>query len=522
MDAAWPEVTVEESNLHVQIASLRKVLGPAPGGGEWIVTIPRVGYRLVPETGSNDGTTVAGVEAAQPGWNRLLRRLINRQRHGARWVAAISVTVAVATLVGFATLRTAEAPPTTPSDPVVAVLPFKDISGNPGLAYFGEGVGRDIAAMLTRVPNLSVVARDSSSGSAKETADVHEIARELGATHVLEGSFRKDVDRLRIVAQLIDVRMGRHMWAERFDRTGKDPWALQDEVTQRIVAAVAGTAGTLALQQYREAWGKDAANLQEYDYFLRTLSRIAVGTPESAAASEAVLTEGLARFPDSRLLKGQAAATVLWRFGRGWSDSENPLEDIRRAGAVAREVLNDPAASPMLQSLGHVSLAYANLAERRYDQALAEAEAAIALSPYDGQMVYYLAEMPIAAGRPELALEWIERAARLYHTGDPRQQELLAMKAYAVFRASGPAAALEVLDSIRSSDDVVLRTTYLMRAIVLVLLDRRDDARLEIEKLRQHDPTWTLAKHRRRFFYVDPGNLEASIAALALAGLPEN
>lgn len=524
MDAAWPEVTVEESNLHVQIASLRKNLGPAPGGDDWIVTIPRVGYRFVPETVSNDGTATAGVEVAHSGWAWLPPRSPERHRYGAKWIAAAIVALALASVFGFVTLRAVLSPPASvaPSDPVVVVLPFDDMSGSPDLAYFGEGVSRDIAAMLTRVPNLSVVARSSSSGYFEQAVDVRDIGRELGATHVLEGSFRKDPDRLRIVAQLIDARTGQHIWAERFDRTGTDPWMLQDEVTERIVAALGGTAGTLALQQYREAWGKDTTNLQEYDYVLRTLSRIAVGTPESAAASEAVLAEGLIRFPDSPLLKAQAASTVVWRFARGWSDSENPLEEMRRAGVLAREALNDPAASPMLRSLAHISLAYANLAERRYEQAVAEAEAVIALSPYDGRMVYYLAEIPILAGRPELALEWIERATTFYHADDPRQHELASVKALAQLRTSGPTAALETLNSIRSSDAIVLRSTYLLRALALVFLDRLDDAKIEVGKLREHDPTWTLAKHRRRFFYASPENLEATIAALALAGLPEN
>ncbi len=293
-------------------------------------------------------------------------------------------------------------------------------------------------------------------------------------------------------------------------------------MTQKIVSALAGNLGTLALQQFAEAWGKDHANLQEYDYLLRSLSRIAIGTPEGTDMAEAALAEGLERFPDSSLLKAQAASTVMWRFARGWSDSENPLDDIRRAGQLAREALRDPTGSPMLRLGAHVSLAYANLAERRYDQAVAEAEAAIALAPYDGRIVYYLVEIPVVAGRPELALEWIERAETFHHPNDPRQQELASMKAYALLMASGPAAALEVLDTVRSSDAIVLRTTYKIRTVALVMLDRLDEAKLEVQKLREHDPSWTQARHRKRYFYSDPQRLELSIQAFAAAGLPEH
>lgn len=523
MDAGWPDATVEEANLHVQIASLRKVLGPAPQGGEWIATIPRVGYRFVPGRDAGEGASIAPAGAPSMG-GKPIWWLPLRRPNAARWLAAVTGVIFMAVIVGLTTLRTAEIVPAivAPTQPTVAVLPFDDITGNPELAYFGGGVSGDIIAMLTRVPNLSVVARNSSFRYKGQAVDVREIGRELGATHVLEGSVRKESDRLRIVAQLVDARTGQHMWAERFDQTDTDPWALQDEVTRRIVAALAGSAGSIAMQQYREAWGKDSANLQEYDYHLRSLARVALGTPESAALADAVLAEGLSRFPASGLLKAQASSTMIWRFARGWNDSENPLQDIRRAGALAREALSDPSASPMLKLPAHISLAYANLAERRFDQAIAEAEAAIALTPYDGRIVYYLVEIPVVAGRPELALEWIERAQALYPADDPRQQELASMKAYAVFYTSGPAAALKVLDGISSSDAIVLRTTYLLRSLLLVVLDRLDEAKIEMAKLREHDPAWTQTRHRKRFFYSDPEQSEMMIQALAAAGLPEN
>jgi tetratricopeptide (TPR) repeat protein len=192
---------------------------------------------------------------------------------------------------------------------------------------------------------------------------------------------------------------------------------------------------------------------------------------------------------------------MMWRFARGWSDSKNPLDEIRRAGELAREPLGDPGGRRCC-GWGHISLAYANLVERKYDEAVAEA--AIALAADDGRIDYYLVKIPIVAGQPELALEWIERAEAFYHLNDPRQQELASMKAYALLIASGRAAAVEVLDTIRFSDALVLRTTYLVRTLVLVMLDRLDEAKLEMRKLREHDPTWTQAKHCRRFFYGDP------------------
>ncbi len=506
--AAWPDVIVSDDALTQCIRDIRRALGDAGEG--YIKTVPRRGYLFAP-----DAMVLAS--GGKPERGRLRATAL-------ALAAALSVAVATAATVSFVSLNPADVAfdAASPAGYSVAVLAFDETSGDPDLAHFGPGVSEDIISMLARVPNLSVVARNSSFKYRGQAVDVRKIGEDLGVTHVLEGSVRKESDRLRIVAQLIDAGTARHVWAERFDRTGTDPRALQDEVTQKIVAALAGTAGSIALQQYREAWGKDSANLQEYDYVLRVLSRIAYGTPEMADAADAMLAEGLLKFPDSSMLKAQAASTVIWRFARGWSSNEDPLEDIRRAGELARDALLDPTASPMMRTNVHITLAYVNMAQRRFDQAVADAEAALALAPYDGRVVYYLAEIPMAAGRPSLALEWIERAAALYRADDPRQQELASMKANALLRISGPAAALDVMDGIHSNDAVVLRTVYILRAIALVLLDRLDEAKLEIARLRELDPSWTLAKHRRRFFYTEPQQLTLVLQALAAADLPEH
>ena len=183
------------------------------------------------------------------------------------WAAALVVIAFVATVSWYAYVRPTAIPVST--IPSVAVLPFSDMSGKSELGYFGDGVAEDIISMLARVPDLSVVARNSSFTYKSQAVDVRKVGEELGVTHVLEGSVRKDGDRVRIVAQLVDAKTGEHVWADRFDRSSTDPWALQDEVTGKVVAALVGEKGTLKQAQYREAWGKDSTSLQEYDYYLR-------------------------------------------------------------------------------------------------------------------------------------------------------------------------------------------------------------------------------------------------------------
>ena len=153
--------------------------------------------------------------------------------------------------------------------PSIAVLPFDDLSPDKSLGYLGDGVSEDIITMLSRFPDLSVIARNSSFVYKGKPVDIRQVGRDLNVDYALEGSVRKEADQIRIIAQLIDTQTGKHVWAERYDKTGKDPLALQDEVTAKIVGAMTGETGQIKQGQYHDAWGKDTADLGEYDYYLR-------------------------------------------------------------------------------------------------------------------------------------------------------------------------------------------------------------------------------------------------------------
>lgn len=190
MDAAWPGRAVEEGNLTVQIALLRKLLGPAADGGEWIATVPRVGYRF---TGRGDAVERGG-----------------------------------------------RSPPPLTAGPSIAVLPFVAIGGGPGQDSFVDGLTEDLTTDLSRIPGLFVIARSSAFAYKGKALDVRDIARDLGVRYLLEGSARRAEGRVRINAQLVDATTGDHLWAERFDRNLADVFAVQDEVAAEIMAALLG------------------------------------------------------------------------------------------------------------------------------------------------------------------------------------------------------------------------------------------------------------------------------------------
>jgi TolB-like protein len=222
--------------------------------------------------------------------------------------------------------------------PAIAILPFDDMSPDKSLGYLGDGVSEDIIAMLSRFPEILVIARNSSFVYKGKPVDVRQVGHDLNVGYALEGSVRKEADQIRIVAQLIDTRTGEHVWAERYDKTGRDPWALQDEVTGKIVTAIASPdVGMIKKAQYQAAWGKDTADLGEYDYYLRghDVFMNASSRADNDRAGR-IWEKGLAKYPDSNLLKVKLG-WYHWQAAFGFWSDDIP-SDFRKAGELVRTV----------------------------------------------------------------------------------------------------------------------------------------------------------------------------------------
>src|SRR4029078_12212571 len=199
------------------------------------------------------------------------RPALNKRKPGFIWGAlGVPVAAVVAVLAWFMLYHplTDKYPGVSGTIPSVAVLPFKDLSADKSLGYLGDGVANDIIAILSQFSDVAVVSRTSSFVYKGKEGDIRQNAKELGVAYVLEGSVRKEGDRVRIVAELIDAKTGDHVWADRFDKAGTDLWALQDEMTGKVVGAMTGERGAIRKADYNQAWGKDITNLAEYDYFL--------------------------------------------------------------------------------------------------------------------------------------------------------------------------------------------------------------------------------------------------------------
>ena len=428
--------------------------------------------------------------------------------------AAAMVLLAGLVASGWYGLMRAPSHVATAHVPAIAVLPFDDMSPDKSLGYLGDGVSEDIITMLSRFPDLSVIARNSSFTYKGKPVDIRQIGRDLNADYALEGSVRKDADQIRITAQLIDAQTGQHVWAERYDKAGKDPLALQDEVTGKIVGAMTGEKGQVKQGQYHEAWGRDAANLGEYDYYLRghDIFMNAKSKEDNDRAGR-IWEEGLAKYPDSNLLKVKLGWYHMKAGWRWWSD--DVAAEFRKAGELSRAVLAANNLSPQVKRLAHWLFAQVLTTEGDFDRAATEADAAIALAPYDSSLIADLSSVLIASGKPDKALEWIDLAT----TRDPGSARDMAYNRGLALRVLGKYEdALAAFRQANYPDS----DTRIHLAIALVRLGRIDEARAEVRAyLEKNDPKFTGGAWRMAWFYRDPSIVDTEVADLAKAGLPQ-
>ncbi|MGH6643373.1 MAG: winged helix-turn-helix domain-containing tetratricopeptide repeat protein, partial [Bradyrhizobium sp.] len=316
MDAAWPGTAVEEGNLTVQIAQLRKLLGPAADGGEWIATVPRVGYRF---TGA-------------------IKQLAGAKRK-------------VLPL---------------PDKPSIAVLPFVNVSNDPEQESFADGLTEDLITDLSRFPGLFVIARNSVFAYKGKAMDVRGIAQDLGVRYLLEGSARRAAGQVRINAQLVDAVSGDHLWAERFDRSLEDIFAVQDEVTSKIVEALLGRLRPPPPRNRPK-------NLEAYDLCVRA-RKLMDDAPQTAREAHLMLTRAISLDPDY----AEAHRWLAINHWMGGVHSGGPTEPNRSAALeLARKaVAIDPNDAGCRWVLAYL-LAY----ERSFAEADAEFARAIELDP---------------------------------------------------------------------------------------------------------------------------------------------
>lgn len=461
IEAAWPAQTIEDSNLTVQIAAVRRTLADASAEAQWIETLPRRGYRYV-------GPAVTTSDKDRS--------------------SAPSLTL--------------------PDRPSIAVLPFANLGGDAEQDYFADGMVDDIITGLSRINWLFVIARNSTFTYKGRAVDVKQVGRELGVRYVLEGSVRRTGGNARITGQLIDASTGMHVWAERYDRQSADIFALQDDIAMSVVGAIAPSLRRAEINRVKR---KRPDSLDAYDLVLRAQPDVDSGMPQQVTQALVLLERAIALEPDYALAHGNAAMCHHCLFLRAGLQEVNRAASIRHARSAIAAGQDDALA---------LTLAGFSIGMDGHDRgaAFTALDAALAISP-SSALTYILGSVMLGwGGDADRAIEWSERGMRLSPFDSWAFAAFDAQAMGHFHRGRYEEACRAAYRAVQANPRHSI--THVQLAAALAKLGRLQEARTTAARVLELHPTF---HYGRQFQGVNCAPaLAASLGeALRTAGLPE-
>lgn len=424
----WAGRIVSESTLSSRINAVRMAVGDRGDDQKLIRTIPRKGLRFVGDVRNVSSTGHPLSDGNQP-------EDIGRGRP--------------------------ELPLSLPEKPAIAVLPFINLSGDPEQEYFSDGITEDIITALSKLRWFFVIARNSSFIYKSKSVHLKQVAVELGVGYVVQGSVRKAGDRLRITVQLNDVATGGHIWAERYDRAVADVFAVQDEITEAIVAAIEPQ---LYAAENFHARRKTPENMDAWDLVMRGLSHFWRVTRQDNMVAQALLEKAISIDTNYGQALGLLATSHSFSAHMGWEDMAASTQIAQRAALAAIGSDNeDPWA--------HHALGCVNLFARSFDDSLAELSYALRLNPNFALAQGYYGLALSYCGRWHEAYQAAQRAIRL-SPHDPFSAVYHGIAAYAQFIGRNYDEAIRLArEGIRRRGDFVGAHRVLTAAAAMAGLD---------------------------------------------------
>ncbi|MGD8369471.1 MAG: tetratricopeptide repeat protein, partial [Desulfobacterales bacterium] len=393
-----------------------------------------------------------------------------------------------------------------PDKPSIAVLPFVNMSEDPEQEYFSDGLTEEIISALSSVPNVFVIARNSTFTYKGRPVKVQQVSEELGVRYVLEGSVRKSADEIRITAQLVDAVDGHHLWAERYDRKLDDIFNIQDEIAKKIISAM-----QVKLTEGEEirAAAKGTKNLQAYLKYLQANEFIYRHNPEDNAMAKKLAQEAITLDPEYASAYYVLAKTHMLDVWLGMTKS--PKTSMSNAVQLTQQAiaLDETLAEP------HALLGWLFTMTGQDDKALAQGEKAVTLNPNSAEAHMRYGKILALAGKAEESIPQLETAIRLNPMPPNIYLYSLAVSYSYVGRLEEAISLCE--RAVREAPDGLFARLFL--ALFYGLSGREAEARAEAAEVLRIQPRFSLEKFAKRGGWTDTEYGRRNISVLRKAGL---
>jgi TolB-like protein/class 3 adenylate cyclase len=396
-----------------------------------------------------------------------------------------------------------------PDKPSIAVLPFQNMSDDPGQEHFTDGIVEEIITGLSRMRWLSVTARNSSFVYEGRSVDVKRVGRELGVHYVLEGSVRKAGNRVRITGQLIDSITGAHLWADHFDGGLDDVFGLQDKVTASVVGAIEPTVFEAEIERT-----KRAPAVSPFDYIVRGFASLRMWSREANAEALQLFRQAQQLDPNLAMAYAGASQCYTWSKSFGWLT--DPASETAEGARLARRALELGRTEPIILSAAGFAVAYL---EGDLDFGGAAMDTALELNPNTAATLGIGGWISVFRGEPDLAIERVQRAMQL----SPVDAFMFAWRsagAYALFSLGRHEEALSWAEkALWERPGYLPAARIIVASAVLAGVPERPET--SVARLRQLEPTLRISNLRDQIPYRRPEDLARFADGLRKAGLPE-
>jgi len=397
-----------------------------------------------------------------------------------------------------------------PDKPSIAVLPFVNMSDDPKQELFCDGLTDTIITSLSRIPHLFVIASNSTFTYKGKPVKVQQVAEDLGVRYVLEGSMQKAEKRIRLRAQLIDAISGRHLWAESYDRSLEDIFALQDEIASKVLTSLQVE---LTSGEYARSIGKSTKNLEALELFWRAQYHLIRITKEDNTLARQYAEKAIEIDPEFSSAWAVLGVAHVYDSTFGWISSRE--QSLKLSEGCAQKALSLNPSEPKAFML----LCLISLAKREYDKAIEYAERAVEANPNDPWALFFLGSAMRWVGRYEEAIANARKAMRLtpYYPALP-----LATLGYSSFHLrrydDALSAGEKLLERCRKSE-VPDWTGYLLMVVTYSELGQEENARKYATEFLSANPNWNLEVLKRVWVYKNQSDLDRLLNAARKAGL---